>query len=211
MIGGAGALGTGLARRWVKAGYTLFIGSRDPRRARDAAASIQVPEGGSAPQGGSYAEAAAAADILVLTVPFAHQAATLDEIKPNAQGKLILDATVPLVDANFALVQLPEAGSAAVAAQRRLNGVARVVSAFHNVAARQLQQDAPIDCDVLVFGNDAADRWSAISLVEAAGLRGVHGGPLANSAAAEALASVLIGINRNYKISGAGLRITGLE
>jgi predicted dinucleotide-binding enzyme len=106
---------------------------------------------------------------------------------------------------------LPEAGSAAVAAQRRLNGVARVVSAFHNVAARQLQQDAPIDCDVLVFGNDAADRWSAISLVEAAGLRGVHGGPLANSAAAEALASVLIGINRNYKVSGAGVRITGLD
>jgi NADPH-dependent F420 reductase len=211
MIGGAGALGTGLARRWMKAGYSLIIGSRDRGRAEDAAAALPVPEGGSAAHGASYAEAAASADILVVTVPFAHQAATLDEIRPAAQGKLILDATVPLVDANFGLVQLPEAGSAAVAAQRRLNGVARVVSAFHNVAARQLQQDMTIDCDVLVFGNDAADRWSAIGLVEAAGLRGVHGGPLANSAAAEALASVLIGINRNYKVSSAGLRITGLD
>jgi NADPH-dependent F420 reductase len=211
MIGGAGALGTGLARRWVKAGYSLIIGSRDHGRAEDAAAALIVPEGGSTPKGTSYAEAAASADILVITVPFAHQAAALDQIKPGAQGKLVLDATVPLVEANFALVQLPEAGSAALAAQRQLNGVARVVSAFHNVAARQLQQDMDIDCDVLVFGNEAADRWSAIGLVEAAGLRGVHGGPLANSAAAEALASVLIGINRNYKISGAGLRITGLE
>jgi 8-hydroxy-5-deazaflavin:NADPH oxidoreductase len=211
MIGGAGALGTGLARRWVNAGYSLIIGSRNPARAQDAAAALPRPEGSTTPVGTSYTEAAASADILVLTVPFAHHAETLDEIRQAARGKLILDTTVPLVDGNFALVQLPEAGSAAVAAQRRLEGVARVVSAFHNVAARQLQHDAVIDCDVLVFGNDAADRWSAIGLVEAAGLRGVHGGPLANSAAAEALASVLIGINRNYKVNGAGLRITGLD
>jgi NADPH-dependent F420 reductase len=211
LIGGAGVLGTGLARRWVKAGYSLIIGSRDVGRAEDAAAALPVPEGGVRPQGASYADAAAAAEIVVVTVPFVHQAAALDEIKAGARGKLVLDATVPLVDANFALVQLPEAGSAAMTAQRRLNGVARVVSAFHNVSARQLQQDMPIDCDVLVFGNEAADRWTAIGLVEAAGLRGVHGGPLANSAAAEALASVLIGINRSYKINGAGLRITGLD
>jgi NADPH-dependent F420 reductase len=211
LIGGAGVLGTGLARRWAKAGYSLFIGSRDIGRAEDAAAALPVPEGVARPQGASYADAAASADIVVVTVPFVHQAAALDEIKTGARGKLVLDATVPLVDANFALVQLPEAGSAAMTAQRRLNGVARVVSAFHNVAGRQLQQDMAIDCDVLVFGNEAADRWTAIGLVEAAGLRGVHGGPLANSAAAEALASVLIGINRSYKINGAGLRITGLD
>ncbi len=211
LIGGAGALGTGLARRWVKAGYSLIIGSRDLGRAEDAAAALAVREGCTRPQGASYADAAASADIVVVTVPFAHQAAALDGIRTGAQGKLVLDATVPLMDANFALVHLPEAGSAAMMAQRRLNGVARVASAFHNVSARQLQQDIPIDCDVLVFSNDAADRWTAIGLVEAAGLRGVHGGPLANSAAAEALASVLIGINRSYKIGGAGLRITGLD
>jgi NADPH-dependent F420 reductase len=195
----------------VKAGYSIIIGSRDRARAEDAAAALPVPEGGRQPEGASYAEAAASADIIIVTVPFDHQAAAIDEIKPSAQGKLILDATVPLVPPNAALVHLPDLGSAAVAAQKRLDGIARVVSAFHNVPAKQLQQDTPIDCDVLVFGDAAADRQAAIGLVQAAGMRGVHGGPLANSAAAEALTSVLIGINRNYKINSAGLRITGLE
>ena len=211
MIGGAGALGTGLARRWVRAGYSLTIGSRDRGKAEDAAAALVVPEGGIKPRGASYTEAAASADIIVLTVPFTHQAAALDEIKPVIQGKLILDATVPLFAPNTALVRLPEAGSAAATAQRRVDGVARVVSAFHNVPAKQLLHDAAIDCDVLVFADDAADRWAAIALVEAAGLRGVHGGPLANSAAAEAMTAVLIGINRNYKVGGVGLRITGMD
>ena len=86
----------------------------------------------------------------------------------------------------------------------------RVVSAFHNVAAHKLSLDAPIDCDVLVFGDDPKDREVAILLAKAAGLRGVHAGPLVNSIAAEALTSVLIGINRNYKVDGAGIRITGI-
>jgi 8-hydroxy-5-deazaflavin:NADPH oxidoreductase len=211
MIGGAGALGTGLARRWVRAGYAVIIGSRDSGRAKDAAAALAVPEGGAAPQGASYAETAAAADIVIMTIPFVHQAAVMDEIKPGMRGKIILDTTVPLIHPDAARVQLPEAGSAAVAAQQRLGDIARVVSAFHNVPARRLQQDLMIDCDVLVFGDQSADRQMAISLVEAAGMRGIHGGPLINSVAAEALTSVLIGINRNYKVGNAGLLITGLD
>lgn len=211
MIGGAGALGTGLARRWVNAGYAVIIGSRDRGRAMDAAAAIAVPEGGSTPEGASYAEAAASADIVIITVPFVHQAAAIDEIKPGTHGKIILDTTVPLMQPDSARVQLPEGGSAAVAAQRRLGDVARVVSAFHNVPARRLQQDLMIDCDVLVFGDQSADRQMAIGLVEAAGMRGIHAGPLVNSAAAETLTSVLIGINRTYKIGNAGFLITGLD
>jgi NADPH-dependent F420 reductase len=100
--------------------------------------------------------------------------------------------------------------SAAVAAQQALGEAARVVSAFHNVAALKLQKGEPIDCDVLVFGDKPEDREVAIRLAEAAGLRALHAGPLANSTAAEALTSVLIGINRNYKVDGAGIRITGI-
>jgi predicted dinucleotide-binding enzyme len=85
------------------------------------------------------------------------------------------------------------------------------VSAFHNVAAHKLATVEAIDCDVLVFGDDPKDREVAMALVAAAGLRGVHAGPLANSVAAEALTSVLIGINRNYKVDGAGIRITGIR
>jgi NADPH-dependent F420 reductase len=147
---------------------------------------------------------------VVLTVPFASHAATLDDIKGAVAGKLVVDTTVPLVPPRVARVQLPPEGCAAVMAQSRLGEGARVVSAFHNVAAHKLQEmETRLDCDVLVFGDKAEDREVAIRLAEALGVRGLHAGPLANSAAAEALTSVIIGINRTYKVDGASIRITG--
>ena len=122
----------------------------------------------------------------------------------------MVDTTVPLMPPKVARVQLPPEHSAALAAQKRLGAGVRVVAAFHNVAAHKLQHDAPIDCDVLVFGDDPKDREVVLTLAQAAGLRGLHAGPLANSVAAEALTSVLIGINRTYKVDGAGIRITGI-
>ena len=143
-------------------------------------------------------------------VPWSNQAAILDEIKAHVAGKLVIDTTVPLLPPRVARVQLPPEHSAALAAQQRLGSGVRVVSAFHNVAAHKLLSEEKIDCDVLVFGDDAKDRAIVIALARAIGLEAVHAGPLANSVAAEALTSVLIGINRNYKVDGAGIRITGI-
>jgi hypothetical protein len=106
-------------------------------------------------------------------------------------------------------VQLPKAGSAAVAAQQLLGDAATVVGAFHSVAAHKLATDAVVDCDVLVFGDSKEARARVIKLARSAGLRGLHAGALVNSAAAEALTSVLIFINKNYAVDGAGVRITG--
>ena len=210
LVGGTGDLGTGLALKWVAAGYPVIIGSRDAARAAEAAGRLAPPDGAPAPRGLANAAAAAAADVVVITVPFASHDAILAEIRDAVAGKVVIDATVPLVPPKVARVQLPPDDSAAVAAQKTLGGAARVVSAFHNVAALKLQKGVPVDCDVLVFGDKPEDREVAIRLAEAAGLRALHAGPLANSAAAEALTSVLIGINRNYKVDGAGIRITGL-
>ncbi len=210
VIGGTGDLGTGLARRWAKAGYPLLIGSRTAEKAETAATALAAYATGLKPKGMANAAAAQAAEVVVLTVPFASQAATLDDIKPHVQGKLVIDTTVPLVPPRVARVQLPPEGCAAVAAQNRLGEGVRVVSAFHNVAAHKLEVvDMDLDCDVLVFGDKAEDRDVAIKLAEACGVRGLHAGPLANSAAAEALTSVIIGINRTYKVDGASIRITG--
>lgn len=211
IIGGTGALGAGLARRLFYAGYPMIIGSRDSARAKAAAADIEVAEGDSLPQGLSNAEAAKAADIIILAVPFSGQAEIAAEIKPHIGRKLVIDTTVPLVPPRLTHVQLPGSDSAAVSLRSLLGEGARVVSAFHNVPARKMRGSAPIDCDVLVFGDDPGDRQAVMSLVEAAGARGVHGGPLVNSTAAEALTSVLIGIGQIYKVDGAGIRITGLE
>src|SRR5262249_8408412 len=136
--------------------------------------------------------------------------AILNEIKPAVTGKIVVDAVVPLVPPKVSVVKLPPDGSAALSAQRLLAGAARVQSAFHNVSAAKLKSSEPVDCHVLVFGDDKDAREIVIELANAAGTRGVDGGPLANSAAAEALTSVLIGINWRYKVDGAGIRITGL-
>jgi NADPH-dependent F420 reductase len=214
IIGGTGQLGAAIARRLYRAGATVVIGSRDASRAEAAAAALAAEPGarGAASRvgGASNGDAARRGDIVILTVPAASQLATLAEIAPAVAGKIVVDTTVPLVPPKVMRVQLPAEGSAAVRAQKMLGEGVRVVSAFHNVAAHRLASDEPVDCDVLVFGDDRAAREAVLPVVTACGLRGLHGGVLANSAAAEALTSVLIFVNKTYAVDGAGLRITGL-
>jgi NADPH-dependent F420 reductase len=208
IVGGTGLLGSGLARRLAAAGYPVLIGSRTADKAEAAAA--ELANGGVSVRGTSNAEAAKAGALVIITVPWQSQAAILDDIRPHVAGKLVVDTTVPLMPPKIARVQLPAEQSAALAAQQRLGPGVRVAAAFHTIAARKLQRDEPIDGDVLVFGDDAADRETVIGLVRAVGMRGIHAGPLVNAVAAEALTSVLIGINRAYKVDGAAIRITGI-
>ena len=161
-------------------------------------------------RGASNAEAARAGEIVVIAVPYSSHDATLEEIRDAVAGKIVVDAVVPLVPPKVSVVQIPPGVSAAQMAQARLGAGVRVVSAFHNVGAAKLQSPGPVDCDVLVFGDDRAARDAVIALARDLGTRGIDGGPLANSVAAEALTSVLIGINRRYKVDGAGIRITGI-
>lgn len=205
IIGGTGDLGSGLAKGWTAAGYEVVVGSRSREKAETFATEL-----GGLAKGNDNVGAAAAADVVVLAVPFASHEATLEEIKPALQGKILVDAAVPLVPPKVSVVQLPEAGSAAQIAQRLLGDGVRVVSAFHNVGASKLHAGGRADCDVLVFSDDKEARDTVIELAGVVANRGIGGGSLANSAAAEALTSVLIWINRNYKVSGAGIAITGL-
>jgi NADPH-dependent F420 reductase len=210
ILGGTGALGTGLAMRWADAGYPIVIGSRSREKAQAAASTIAARGGAASVTGDDNAGAARTGDIAVIAVPWTTHDAILSEIKSLVSGKIVVDAVVPLVPPKVSVVQLPSAGSAGVIAHNTLGEDVKVVSAFHNVAAAKLQSGAEIDCDVLVFGNDREARDAVIELAKALGTRGVDGGPIANSVAAEALTAVLIGINRRYKIPGAGIRITGL-
>jgi len=209
ILGGTGSLGKGLAIRWAAAGYPLVIGSRDAARAEAVAGSISAGAGAAAVRGMDNLAAAHVAEIAVVTVPFASHIGILREVRNELSGKILIDTTVPLVPPKVATVQLPPESSAAVAAQRLLGSTVRVVSAFQNVAAHKLQTGQPVDCDVLVCGDDKAARDMVIGMAKAIGLRGIDAGALANSVAAEALTSILIGINRRYKVDGAGIRITG--
>lgn len=210
VIGGTGALGTGLAWRLARAGHRVVVGSRSRERATAAAAAIEVRLQSPAKISAmSNAEAAADADMVFLTVPFASHDAILAEIRDAVAGKVVVDATVPLAPPRVATFQAPPGGSAAVVTQQLLGSGVRVVSALQNVAAHKLDQDRDLDCDVLVCGDDAEARQQVVEVLGSIGLRGIHAGALANSVAAEALTSVLIGINKRYKVDGAGIRVTG--
>jgi NADPH-dependent F420 reductase len=206
IIGGTGDLGSALALAWAKAGYRVVVGSRSRDKATAFAASS-----GFGIIGEDNVGAARLADIVVLAVPFASHDQTIEEVKAVVQGKIVVDAVVPLVPPKVSTVQLPPDGSAALAARRLLGDDVRVVSAFHNVGAAKLRAGGRAECDVLVFSDDKDARQAVIELAAIVARRGVGGGSLVNSVAAEAMTSVLIWINRQYKVSGAGVLISGLD
>jgi NADPH-dependent F420 reductase len=212
VLGGTGQEGSGIALRLAKAGHHVILGSRDAARAVAVAAEMTATFGNAKVTGMANREAAAAAEIAILTVPFAAQRSTVEAVRTGLEGKILVDATVPLVPPKVARVQLPDGGSAVAAIQKMLGESVRVVSAFQNVSAHHLKDLAhSVDCDVLVCGDDPAAREIVIGLAAGMGLRGIHAGPIVNSAAAEALTSILIAMNMRYKVLGTGIRITGLS
>jgi len=206
LLGGTGDLGTGLANRLLKAGYKVIIGSRTLEKAQHAERSL-----GKNTKGLLNKDAALQGEIIILTVPFAHQRGIVEECKTELKGKLFIDTTVPLMPPKVATVQLPSEGSAAEIAQNILGDDVRVVSAFQNISAELLQSDKEIDCDVLVCGNKKEWRQEVIDLVNTLGMKGWHAGMLPNSAAVEAMTSVLISINKHHAISHSGIKVTGLK
>ena len=209
ILGGTGDLGTGLAIRWSKAGHRIVIGSRTLEKARNAVANLKKISPETPADAMENPDAAAAGDIVVLTVPAEHQVSTLETVRAGLTGKILIDVTVPLVPPRVGTVQLPEAGSAGKRAQDFLGDKVMVVTAFQNIAAHLLQEDVAIECDVLVAGNKRAARDKVIQLAEEAGMRAWHAGPIENSVAAEALTSILIQINRRHEISHSGIKIVG--
>ncbi len=206
ILGGTGALGLGLASRWIRSGHEVLIGSRTIESAKSACEKLNISED----QGMINVDAAKQAEIACLTVPFPFQLDILLEVKDALSAKILIDGTVPLVPPKVMRVQLPEEGCAAIRAQTLLGDSVQVISAFQNISAELLQTDAEIDCDVLVCGDKRDSREQVIALVNDAGLTGWHAGPLCNSAAAEALTSVLIAINKNHTIKHSGIKITGV-
>ncbi|MBP6112960.1 MAG: NADPH-dependent F420 reductase [Sphingobium sp.] len=212
VLGGTGKEGGGLALRWAHKGHQVILGSRSAERAQEAADAMNTVLGGNQVSGAANPDAAAAADIVVLAVPYAVQQLTVDEVRDHLDGKILIDVTVPLVPPKVSRVQLPEGGSAVEAVQKKLGDGVRVVSAFQNISAHHLTNlEEEIECDVLVCADDPAAADEVVALAEEIGLKAWNAGPLANSVVAEGLTSVLISLNRRYKVPGAGIRITGVD
>jgi NADPH-dependent F420 reductase len=211
IVGGTGKEGLGLGLRWAQVGHAVIIGSRDPERARAKAAELAAAVPGGGVEGRSNREAAAAADVVVLTVPAPGLAATLPELRVACRGKVVVSTVVPLTFGGGRLFTPPPQGSAAEEAQEILGPEARVVAAFHHIAAHELAAgDHPIDCDLLLCGGDAPAKALVTELGASMGLRTVDVGPLTNAGPLEAITAVLATINRRYKLKNSGIKISGL-
>ena len=215
IIGGTGDLGLGLALRWAAAGAEVVIGSREAAKAQEAATKVReaVPDG--RVEGTDNMQAAAAAPVVVLTVPFAAQAAVLKSIKPSLKECVLVDCTVPLavaVGGRVTRLLSVWEGSAAQQARALVPKEVPVLAAFHNVSAELLQrQDAPLDCDILVCGDDPTAKQTLFPLIDKiAGLRPVDAGPLETARLVEAITPLLIGLNIRNKGAHSGIRITGI-
>src|ERR1022692_1030092 len=217
VIGGTGPAGMGLALRWARAGEIIIIGSRDEERAKQAAAAIQQKVGPQANVSGmENAAACAAADILMLTVPFEGQAALLKQLKPAmTEGSILIDATVPLaasVGGRASRTLGVWQGSAAQQTAELVPKGVSVAAAFQNISADVLNSNdgEDVDCDVIVCSDDPNATQVAMELaVKIAGVRALDGGKLENARIIEQVTALLIGLNIRHKGHG-GIRITGL-
>jgi 8-hydroxy-5-deazaflavin:NADPH oxidoreductase len=215
ILGGTGPAGMGLALRWVRAGETVILGSRDAQRAQEAAEKIKQRTGSEARVSGMENSAACrAAEILVLTVPFEGQASLLKQLKPAIRpGSILIDATVALaasVGGRASRTLGVWQGSAAQQAAELVPQGVSVAAAFHNLSAGLLNGDEPLDCDVIVCGDDAnANQIARALAAKISGVRAIDGGKLENARVLEQITALLIGLNIRHKGHG-GIRITGL-
>ncbi len=213
VIGGTGAEGSGLALRWAAAGYPVVIGSRSAEKATTVATELSatLPAGGVPITGATNDDAAAAGEVVVLSVPYDAQADTIEQIAAHCEGKTFINVSAPLKPPKVSVAWHPPGGSAALEAQTQLGDKVNVVAAFQNISASHLKDLSwQAECDVLVTGDHKAAKQTVMELVQATGLFGVDAGALANSAIVEGLTAVLVGINIRHKIKGTGLRITGI-
>ena len=207
IFGGTGALGSALSRKWSKSGHQIIIGSRNAEKAIAVADEINAEVGNKNVTGSDLMEAAKNCGIAVLAVPFSSHSETLHQIKPFLSGKILVDTTVPL-SKPVTKVNLPKSGSAALEAQLLLGEEVHVVSALQNIGSHLVGSEGSIDAEVLVCGNSSDAVEEVIELIGDLGLNCWHAGSIENSAAAEALTSVLIAINQKHKLKSSGIKIT---
>ena len=211
-VGGTGPEGRGLALRFGMAGRSVLIGSRDAQRAADAASSVSELAPGLSVNGGLNEQVAADSDIVFIAVPFAGHRPTIEALRSELDGKLVVDVVAPIrFSKGVAIAVDVEEGCAAQQAQALLpNSI--VVGAFHNLSAEELlDPDVSIDSDVIVCGDDPDAKRQVMDLAELiSGIRAVNGGGLQNSRYVEELTALLININRIYR-AHSSIRIVGLK
>ncbi len=217
IVGGTGPQGCGLALRWARAGIEVLVGSRDPKRGKEIGNELKESAGdvtGTIAGMGNEEAVEGSDEIVVLAVPYSAHSRTITSLKSRLGGKILLDLVVPLAEKNAKKVEMPKEGSATEEAQVLLGETVSVVGALHNVSAAILADlDRPINCDVLVCGDNRAAKDRVIALIERLEVRVFNAGLAESARAVEAMTAILIRLNisKSYPFKHAGLRIWAEE
>jgi NADPH-dependent F420 reductase len=207
VLGGTGDQGRGLAYRLARSGQQVIVGSRAAERARQAARELQLGI-----EGAENAECARRSDVVIVAVPWEGHRPTLESLREDLRGKLVVDCVNPLgFDKKGAYALTPEEGSAAEQAAALLPD-SRVTAAFHHLSAVLLSDETieEISTDVMVLGEVRADCEIVQALANRIpGMRGVFAGRLRNAHQVESLVANLVSVNRRYK-AHAGVRLTDI-
>lgn len=213
VLGGTGPQGRGLGVRLALAGHHVTLGSRDPDRALAAAdelaADHDVPDGMLTGASNGHA---ADADVVIVAVPFDGVVSTVEPLRATLAGRIVVSCVNRLTfDGNGPRPESVDAGSAAELIARLAPG-ARVVGAFHHVAAGRLRRTAQqLDLDVVIVGDDHDACAATAALADALpGARGIVAGPLRLARPVEELTAVILAINQRQSVA-AGIRLTGLD
>jgi len=217
IIGGTGPQGQGLALRFAMAGVDVAVGSRNAERGTQIATELneKVPAATGKITGLGNLDAVRSADsLVVLAVPYSAHDATIEEIKSELSNKILVDIVVPLAPGNPKSVAMPPEGSATEAAQALVGDDIPVVGALHNVSATTLNNlDWPINCDILVCGNNLDAKKSVMAEIEKLGVTAYNCGPADNARCIEAITPLLIRLNISKAVpfSHAGIKIAPPE
>jgi len=213
IIGGTGPQGQGLALRFALAGVPVVLGSRNGAKAAECAAELseKLPAGAASISGtGNLDATEQAEEMVILAVPFSAHNATLEELKPALTDKILVDIVVPLAPGNPKAVEMPPEGSATEAAQALLGEDQAVVGALHNVSAVTLNAiENPINCDILVCGNQLEAKRKVIALLQQLDIKAYNAGLAESARCIEAITPILIRLNisKDVPFSHAGVRI----
>jgi NADPH-dependent F420 reductase len=210
-IGGTGEEGMGLAYRFALAGHTCIIGSRALEKAQGAVDELREKDASLPLEAATNEDAAASADVIIVTTPYSAQSPTLPPLAAVTAGKIVVSTVVPMAfEAGKATLTAVPEGSAAEQEQALLPD-ARVVGAFQNLGARKLLRGVPMNADVVVCADDEDAKAQVMQLAEQIeGVRGVDGGPLSNAKIVEGITVLLVAVNRHYKVN-ASIKVTGIK
>ena len=211
IIGGTGKEGNAIAFRFARVGVPVLIGSRSAEKAQAAASEMNQRIKATNVEGFSNRDAAAKADIILLSVPYDGMKPILEDVRETAQNKIVINIASALDPERKSRAKPPAAGSVTAEVQQFFGDTAKVVCAFQNISPEKLEAvEEKIDTDVIVCGGDKAARELVVDLIRRTGINSFDGGVLANAVAVEAMTAILIAVNIKYKIKGAGIKLTGV-